>query len=476
MAQTRPIRFGIQAAQSFSTPWLAQRAVNLYAEISDAKAVGRSPLAMVPLPGLTLFTTAGDGPCRGAHVMAGVLYVVSGPTLYSVTSAGTATSLGSIAGTNRVGMADNGTQLCIVQGSNGYVYTVAGGLVAISDADFPGADTVDFLDQYGIFSKPSSGQFFISALDDFTDIDALDFATAESAPDDLYRVYVHHRELLLFGTETIEQWYDSGATDFPFERIPGGIFEHGLVAPFAVADIDNTVYWLSDDNVVYALTGQAPKRVSTHPIEERIDDVTQAAIDAAFMFTYTDRGHKFVVLTLPDEATLVYDIATDLWHERLSYDSEAVDLGRWRANGHARVFGKNLITDYQDGSIYELDKAAFTENSLPMRAIMQSPPQYDPAGRRMTDHKLQLEMETGVGITTGQGSDPKAMLRWSDDSGRTWSPELWRDLQAIGDYRYRVPPWRRLGQYYNRVYELTVTDPVKRVLIDASVRRSVSRT
>jgi hypothetical protein len=58
------------------------------------------------------------------------------------------------------------------------------------------------------------------------------------------------------------------------------------------------------------------------------------------------------------------------------------------------------------------------------------------------------------------------MLRWSDDGGKTWSSEHWRDMGAIGEYARRVI-WRRLGQSFNRVYEVVISDPVKRVIIDA---------
>ena len=205
----------------------AERLVNMYAEASD----GVSNVTLHGSPGLSLVNSNGVGPVRGIRYMDGARYVVSGGFLYDE-SAG---SLGAIAGTGPVMMADDGTQLVIVTGLNtGYVYSVSGGLQAITDPDWPGASSVDYLDGYFLFTEPGTGTFFISAINDATDFDALDFASAESAPDDLIRVFVDHREVWLMGADTCEIWSNTGASDFPFERIPGAINEKGLRGKFTV--------------------------------------------------------------------------------------------------------------------------------------------------------------------------------------------------------------------------------------------------
>jgi len=74
-------------------------------------------------------------------------------------------------------------------------------------------------------------------------------------------------------------------------------------------------------------------------------------------------------------------------------------------------------------------------------------------------HQLQIDLQAGVGLVTGQGSDPQVMLRWSDDGGRTWSSEQWASAGALGAYKTRAL-WRRLGRARDRVFEVVVNDLV----------------
>ena len=76
-----------------------------------------------------------------------------------------------------------------------------------------------------------------------------------------------------------------------------------------------------------------------------------------------------------------------------------------------------------------------------------------------------------MGLNTGQGDDPQVMLRWSDDGGHTWSYEHWKSMGKIGQYGFRTI-WRRLGmttKIRDRVYELSMTDPVKIAIMGAEL-------
>lgn len=73
--------------------------------------------------------------------------------------------------------------------------------------------------------------------------------------------------------------------------------------------------------------------------------------------------------------------------------------------------------------------------------------------------RLQIDMETGVGLSSGQGSDPQVMVSWSDDGGHTWSNEHWVSAGRMGEYTARVI-LRNLGRTRDRVYRVVVSDPV----------------
>jgi len=336
------IPFATQSYQARSLPLSAQRVVNLFAEAAPQDA--RSPVVLYGTPGLTLFGTIGTGPIRGLHVMGTTLYAVSGDQLFSVSSSGTGTLLGNLAGRARtsgpVDMADNGRQLVVVNDGRGTVYdgTI---LEAITDPDFPRASSVSYVDGYFLFTRRDSGQWFISNLLEATAYDALDFATAETYPDNLVRVFTDHREVWLFGVKSIEVWSNTGGADFPFQRISGAVLERGCAAAGSVAKMDNSVFWLGDDGIVYRAAGYQPQRVSTHAIEHAIEGY--ATLADALAFTYSQEGHSFYVLTFPDAATWVYDASTQLWHERESRDSEGRGLARWRVNAYADAYNQQEV-------------------------------------------------------------------------------------------------------------------------------------
>jgi hypothetical protein len=298
---TVKIPFATNSYQARSLPLSAQRLVNLYAEAAPQDS--GTPVVLYGTPGLTPFGTVGVGPIRGMAVMGTTLYVVSGDRLYSVNSAGSGTDLGKIAGRERTGepvtMADNGTQLVVVNsdGKASVYDSDAATLAAITDADFGRASSVAYVDGYHIFSRRNSGQWFISDLLEATSYDALDFATAESRPDDLVRIFVSHREVWLFGTKSTEIWTNTGQADFPFSRISGAIIERGCAAAGSVARLDNSVFWVADDGVVYRATGYQPQRVSTHAIEHALDGYATLADGLAF--TYAQEGHHFYCLSFP---------------------------------------------------------------------------------------------------------------------------------------------------------------------------------
>ena len=380
-----------------SVPLTAERLINMYAEAAPAKS--KSPAVLHGTPGFIQFAEiTGRVLIRGVYrtVDDGVLYVVASTKLYSISSSGAPTELGIIAGSGRVGMADNGTQLCIVSGAKGYIYDTTNGLSEISDTDFPGADTVTFIDGFFVFnnSNPSQkSQFFISDLLDGKTYDALDFATAERYPDSLLRVFADHSELLLFGEESIEIWFNAGNADFPFARAQGSVIEQGLGARWAVEKVDESVVWLDNEGMVRRLTGINPERISTHAIENAISkgDWTNAT-----SWSYVDEGHQFFVLNVPKKTvsqkagTYVYDAATGLWHERQSYELDNCRLGFY-----ANAYGKHIAGDLYNGKLYEMSLDIYDEDGEPLIAELQFPQVQNDGGRFIVD-ELQLDMEVGV--------------------------------------------------------------------------------
>jgi hypothetical protein len=448
----------------------AQRCRNLFAEAAPADA--KSTVDLLGTPGLTAFTTVGTGPIRLLWEMAGVLYAVSRDQLYTVTSTGTATLIGTLAGQERtdyrLDAADNGTQLAIVNSGTGAasVYNrTTNTLSAIADPDFPDASSVAYIDGYLVFTRLDSGQWFTSELLDAASYNSLDFASAESHPDFLVKVLVDHREVWLFGARSVEVWTNTGAADFPFQRLSGGILERGCGAAGSVAKIDNSIFWLGDDRVFYRAAGYQPQRISHHAIEYALEHY--AVVSDAEAFVHSMEGHQFYTVTFPGAGvTWCYDVASGLWHERESRDDEGRSLGRWRVSAYARCYDQHIVGDFQSGALYrmDLDEGMEAGNVIVREAV--SPP-IAANGHRITMSRLEIDLETGIGRTSGQGSNPNCMLQWSDDGGRSWSNEHWASMGQIGQYKRRVR-WHRIGQFRERYFRLVIADPVKVSILGAN--------
>jgi len=403
---------------------------------------------------------------RGVHVMGSYLYAVIGPSIYRVDSSGGMTIMrGSLlTSTGLVWMENNGTQLMIVDGTYGYILSGTT-LSQITDSDFPVPFSLAYQDGYFIVSEKDTGRFYISESYDGTLWDALDYATAESYPDNLQTIISAHRELWLLGKESYEVWYNSGDATFPFERVPGATNRLGCIAPHSAAEYRGTVVWLDNFRGVQASNGYQAQKISTDHIDYQISQLT--TVTDAIGFIYSQEGHTFYVLTFPSEnKTFAYDFMTSIWHTRAS---GPFDL-RHPANCYAYFEGMHIVGDYGSGKLYKYDLSKYDDDGVELRRVRAA--QAVRSDRKVAFHSsLEIEFEAGMGLAVDHpdidsGDDPQAMLQWSDDGGHTWSNEHWTDIGVIGKYKTRAI-WRRLGSSRDRIYKVTISDPVKVVILGA---------
>lgn len=455
-----------------------QRALNLYLEV-DPLGTGKDgePSSLVGSPGLTLKCTLPSSPVRGVwRTSTGKVYAVGGQNVYSIDSTFTATNLGSLnSSTGAVSMADNGLQLIIVDGTGatgGYYVTLSdNSFHNITDPNFLGADLVTYQDGYFSFNKPGTKNFYNSDLNAVT-FSALNTDAKSGYPDNLVGLISCSQNLYLLGEQTTEVWYDAGTSPQPFARVQGALLQVGCAAKFSIARLQNSIYWLGGDEngsgIIYSMQGYQPQRISTPAIEKLILSVGSTNISNARAWVYEQGGHIFYCLNVPGlSSTWCFDASTQTWHERTF--TGLCGFERHKADCAALAYGLNIVGDYASGNIYALDVAAYTDNGTAIVRERTSPHVSDDMVR-VIHHQFQLDMETGVGADgSGQGSDPQAMLQWSNDGGKTWSNEHWRSVGKIGNTEWRSI-WRRLGQSRNRVYRVRISDPVKVVLIGADIQ------
>lgn len=458
------IPFAIASDEAVSQAYSRQRLLNLFAERAQTGA--QSPVLILGRWGLKPWGTAGGGPIRGSSDMGGVLYVVSGDKLYSVDSDGDATEIGTVAGTGFVTMANNGAQLAIATGTawvdyikgfflwgwrgegKAYLYNVTTAAFGeISDTDL-------FLE--------GNGKFQWSEVDDGSDYDALQFASADASPDNLIRGIVDRADVFLFGEKSIEPWYLSGS-DTVFDPQNQAVIPKGVLGMHAVERLDNTVIWVGTDPlaggpVVYHLVGMEAQRLSTHAVEKGLSAVTDWSLVRCI--AYVLNGHSFFHIILADNVSWVYDRASQLWHEETTSG-----LSRWQGNSHTYVYSKNIVGSCNSGDLFELSQTHYFdgEDAYIEREMISVPIGDNSVWRTLG--LFQLDMETGVGLSSGQGSDPQVMISYSKDRGRNWCNEKLRSAGLIGDYARRVICYS-LGRFRSIMFKVRITDPVKVAFID----------
>lgn len=448
-----------------SIPFDAQKTYNYFAVV-DPK--GREPEAFYGRPGLRTFAEMGAGSIRGGFKAGNNrTFFVSGATLYELSFDGTYTVRGILKQSSGVVQIDeNQTQMGVCDGQTLYVFTYETNTFAeVTDTDFPGASSFTAIDSYFIVSKPNSGEFYISNVTDGTAWDALDFASAESSPDGLVRVYSALGQLWLFGDKTTEIYSNTGAALFPFERIQNVRVEMGCLAPNSVVEIDNSVFWLGRDKngqgMVFRAQGFTPKRIST----DAVDYVIQKAdrLEEVRAWSFQQDGHIFVVFTGGGlETSQVYDLTTQVWVDWTFFN----EYGRHEqhlGSCHVAAFGKNLVGSRIDGKVYEMRMDTYTDDGeeiCAQRVFTHISNENQPQRYR----KLELLFENGVG--NADAPDPKCMIEISGDLARTWSNVKERSLGKVGEYEKPIEV-RRLGAYENLTFRVTVTDPVKKVMIGA---------
>ena len=351
------------------------------------------------------------------------------------------------------------------------IYALNWTVLPSTDGAFEGGGTVDISDNYFVYNKPNSQLWAASdLLSPITD--PLSFASKDGSPDDLVAIIVDRREVYLLGEMSSEAWLDVGSVPFPFQRIQGSSTQQGIAAAYSCARVGNSFAYVSKNNrgeaTIVQMNGYIPQRISTHAVETTL--VGQDVSDA-IAWTYQLEGHETYVVTFPsigeNGLTWAYDITTGLWHKWL-YTNNQNQYERHRGNCCAFFNQQVLLGDYENGKLYRLSLSQYTDDGQLIRRLRRCP-HITTDLQRQYFAELQIQFQPGVGLPVGQGQDPQAMLRWSDDGGFTWSNENWVTIGKQGQYFTRAM-WRRLGFARDRIFEVVITDPIKAVIVSANLK------
>lgn len=454
----------------------SEQAINWYPERLDWPGA-KAQYVYNPAPGVTPFGTVTSATTVPAlFALNSRLFTVASATFAEIDTAGNSTAIGTVTIDGNpptfAGSGDLSSQIQVASGGNSYVYDLSAGTLTLATANiniagylngtFYGLDTVNSI-------------LRASAVADAATWPADAVEQRSAAPDRWQSLLIVNGDVWVPGSETTDIYYDAGTDPFPLAwrtTVPIGI-----EAAYSMAVLDNAPTWLARNSrgakmVVQASNGYGPpQRISTHAVETAINSYSTTS--DAVAWSYQQLGHEFYILRFPAAgATWVYDASTQLWHERLWWDQTNGVWTAYRAACHAYAFGQHLVGDAMSGGIFTLDATVATDFDGTGIRRLRRWPHLTQEQKATFYHRLQIDLETGVGLLSGQGSDPQFMLRWSNDAGQTWGSERLGSIGAQGAYSTRAL-WYGLGRARDRVFELSASDPVPWRLSNAYLELTV---
>jgi hypothetical protein len=421
--------------------------------------------------GLKPFGTAASGEFRGRIAVPGALYAVFGTKVYRYTASGGVGEalIGSVPGERPVIMARNNATIpdvVIVAPGDGVFVISGNSVVEYPDTDVGQPNSVCVFKTFFIFSY-GDGTVRASSPNS-TDINTLDYATAEYKPDTLLRVVPAGGVLLAFGSSSIEVW--GGAVNdppgFPFSYMQG--IDRGLIGLYALSGYEDGfgggIIFVGDDCGVYQFASGSPSKISPPDLDVLIGKVQdKSSIEVT---TFADSGHLFAVVQCADWSW-TFDLNTQKWHLRRSYLQK-----RWRATQAVQAFGKWIVGDTLTSALAVIDAGTRKEFGDALRYTVETGPAKN-FPSRLRINRVFVYMTVGAGVATGEDpieTDPILEIECSLDGGLTWSiPRLVPiGRQAIGRQSVAANNFgHATGQGVR--WRFSVSDPVDVLLMAAAM-------
>lgn len=451
MFQTVPVQVVGPSYQHRSLPLSAQSTKNMYPEVLPS---GKVPHALLPWPGYVGFSASASAADRGMHVFNNVLYQVAGTTLYSISSGGTRTTIGTIAGNNRCIFADDGTSLVIVTGSTGYYYS-GGTLSQITDADYVGGDSVAQYSTLFIYHN-ADDDYCISDAGTPNTINGLNKGSITAKSGNIKRVYVKNKLVYFFKEKSFEIYYPATGNP-PVDEVQNAKGDIGAASVHGVCETTDFVYFVGHDKQVYRIQQFQEQKITPPAIANAFESYTTSD---AIAYSMLLEGQWFVVVRFPTSGkSWMYCEMADSWVELTSGNLETI----YPPSSYAYCYGKHLVADADTGEIWELNLDTFTNDgdeiirervTMPISGVQIQQP-----GKRLEMSRFELLLETGVGTATGDGAVPQVMFSASFDGGKSWTNEDWIEIGRTGEGRIKVE-WYHMESFYDAVIKIRISDPV----------------
>jgi hypothetical protein len=452
-----------------------QRRLNCYLEVR--KDGDKSTIVLYGTPGMSLAFNAStplNFPARGIIGNRTALYEVAGNQILSLSATGTTLFSGTI-GTSfgAVGMALNPTQVIVVDGSAGYIYTPSASTVAPIAASFPnGAKSVCQCNGFFLCELPGTNEVFVSALNDGSTWNGLSFFAAVQYTDGVVAVDALGGLVVVFSSGHLEFWHNIGATTEPFQYITNSALEYGLAAVYARAHVADSIVFLMRTREggvqVGRIYGYQVTPVSTSDVDNILQGIdSTVGVSDATMLVYQQDSHKFVQLTLPSAnnglgRSLLYDVTENTWGETQTGIAPGAGA-RHIGNFSAVAFSKTFVSDFATGNLYIPSPTVYQDNGNVIPRELVTKTGINDFNRYRVS-QLYLDMQTGVGLSNPalQGYDPIVSIERARDM-RDFGPARLVKLGKQGQHTTRILT-RRWGTGRAFTYRIRMTDPVPFVI------------
>lgn len=456
-----------------------ERTVNLYVEQAQAQGA-KNQAALYGTPGFRMWSTVADAGGRALAKADGRLFAVIGSGLYEFSTTGVATKHGTVGqDAHKAFLIYNGKvggQLGIASAGSVYTFDMATNVLAGPHFGTATITMLAYADGYGLGFDANTGRVYLSALNDLSSWSAGTFFQRSKFPDPWRAMFVDSNSLIwMVGDETFEVWYDANPSSTqPWAPLSGLTGQFGIASPFAYGVGPSGLYWLSTGRSggaqIVQTAGSKPQGVSTYAVNAALSNYRRTTtISDAECFVYEDSGHEFVNFSFPRAtATWTLDAGPRSWAERGQWVSANNRYELWAPRVHADFEGKHLALDRISGTVWEMSTALHTDIDGQGLRRLRRAPALDTEHHRVPIDQVELIMDVGVGLVSGQGSDPQALLRISDDGGTTFGNERRAGMGAIGKTRQRVY-WNRLGAPADACIEVVWTDPVPSRVVNALI-------
>lgn len=465
MASFQTVQFNITGPtyESRSRPVSSQLTVNMYQQFTDKAS---DNFVLHSFPGQVFKSEVDEQTDRNVHRMAEVLYRVVDDSLYRVNSIFEHFFIGKVAGGDRCIFADDGENLVIVA-DKVYVYNSFTNVFSVNaNVNLVDVLSVTFINNQFLYT--TAKLTFVSGVGDPFDVTGDNAVGAESSPDNLIRDYVFNQTIYRLGKRTVEYWYNSGVGTPPIDRMEGRMYTVGCAAIHSVNNTDNAIYWLGDDNSIYRTSGGPPEKISDDGLSNTLEKMSK--VSDAYGHTFTLQGQDFYMITFPTGGkTYVVNEALGKqgWFNLASTNLNTAYSGTSVIN----VYEKNIVIN--KGKVLELSLDEYTQDSDVMlrrriTANLDSSAFGLPKGKRIKMSRVKFIMEAGVGLMTGQGTNPRIMIEPSFDGGRSFVGQDWVEIGRLGQTTLQ-PEWDNIDSFYEIMLRITISDPVPLTIFSATI-------